>query len=417
MPFIIRNEENKICINHVDSNNAIDHIPAYVYRIDYNPRTGAIELVKDRPRFDLPTKCYGKVESYKTTIVDHFSKTTGATGVMLTGIKGSGKSLTAELIANTFIVKDYPVFIIDRKIPAELILTVARIASPCMFYFDEFGKIYHESHTTENTSSEQDSLLPLFSDTSLKKVMFVVTGNSYNEFSNYIINRPGRFFFSINFDKADEEIITEICNDFKIIPSITRLLIGYSDLMTDVSIDIIRAAVNIAKDCKSITEFRSIMQIVNLPSLPKTTFNIAKVMNGSIDVTDTTTISYLAKAGKMGIYGDTKVGNHTVNIYELISEDDIPEKGWFELDLFNGLKITLQRRMAISGMWSGTESIHIGKETPEHKENIAHNELIKKQVGVNNNYQTPRALLMNNAPQNIDEPGIGTVTYRALSSK
>ena len=66
-----------------------------------------------------------------------------------------------------------------------------------MVLFDEFDKAF--PCDDDDSDNPQNSMLPLFDGTSCGKKLFVVTCNDTNKLSAYMINRPGRFHFNLEF--------------------------------------------------------------------------------------------------------------------------------------------------------------------------------------------------------------------------
>ena len=106
-------EDGTIVIRHVSDSNITDHVQPAVYRIREVLMSSDIRLVPDRPKFDVPAKFYGKHNTHKQEILTAFNKAEGATGVLLRGIKGAGKSVLAEDLCNSLLAKYIPVIFVD----------------------------------------------------------------------------------------------------------------------------------------------------------------------------------------------------------------------------------------------------------------------------------------------------------------
>lgn len=129
-------------------------------------------------------------------------------GVILSGEKGTGKSLTAKMISIKAIKEyDLPVLLINNKYDGfDLSEFIESIKQEVVILFDEFDKIYSKG-------KEQEELLSLFDGMSTGKKMFIITCNEVNKLSDYIIDRTGRFHYHFRFGFLTEEEIREYMED------------------------------------------------------------------------------------------------------------------------------------------------------------------------------------------------------------
>lgn len=257
MPVILRDQDNHIVVTSINNTGVIDHVPAHVYNLRVN-MAGELLLVKDRKRFEVPMTKFGKHRKYHTTITTRYDRHGSALGVLLYGEKGTGKSLLSEDLANWMLGQDLPVLLIDIEIPAALLNAALSVIGPCMVYFDEFGKVYDESARSQ--------FLTTFSDTSLKGVLFVVTGNSSDEFSNYMFNRPGRFEFAIHYTSLSAEVAKEVATHHHLNDEMSDLLIRHTVLNSS-SMDIATKLASVLRQCKTIEEAEELVEILNVPRM------------------------------------------------------------------------------------------------------------------------------------------------------
>jgi len=187
-------------------------LPVGVYTVNFNPIDGYyLEQGKD---FKLPEKIYnspvGLIKRYLTT----FSNTEKNLGIILTGVKGSGKTITAELLCKE---ANLPVLIITQPYRDEgfkLFLTNPCFSN-CIVLIDEFEKIYNQN-TDINPENGEDkglvNLLSIMDGMYNTKLMFVLTTNS-DKISEFLINRPGRVRYRKNYDYLTKEEAKEIIDD------------------------------------------------------------------------------------------------------------------------------------------------------------------------------------------------------------
>lgn len=182
-----------------DDMKAYDKIPAGTYDIHCSEMTGF--YLSRRPDMVINEKVYGVQSSKVAKVLNSFKAFNRNLGVILSGNKGIGKSLTAKMIAIEAIKQGYPVILANRYIGG-IANFIESINQEVMILFDEFDKTF-KSRDNENP---QDTMLSLFDGTSAGKKLFVVTCNQLNGLNDYLVNRPGRFHYHFRFDYpgADE---------------------------------------------------------------------------------------------------------------------------------------------------------------------------------------------------------------------
>jgi hypothetical protein len=254
MPLTFFDYTNHVEIRQVYEANRHEKLAAYVYRV--RPTKEGLDLMKDRKRFSMPKKIFGKHHFYRDEIMDAYNGKTGSTGVILNGLKGSGKSMLGEDLCNVALKQELPVLVIDHVIPAEALRQILKIIGPCVVYMDEFGKIY--------SGSDREGMLTLFSDTDVKKVLFIVTSNKKEELNKYMLNRPGRFQFCITYRGIDRATVQEILTYNKITGEMYEAMLGYV-CTHSLSFDMINYICPLAKKYKSAAELMKRIEILNVP--------------------------------------------------------------------------------------------------------------------------------------------------------
>jgi adenylate kinase family enzyme len=252
---LIIDEGRHITIDLLDLSKRIDKVPAMVYHIRMTA-DGRSVLAKSRDKFVVPKKRFGKHELYKKEILARYLECKDSMGALFNGLKGAGKSMLAEDLCNEVIKMGYPIIHIDSELPPSLIRKYMKFIGPCALYFDEFGKYYKEE--------QRNGMLTFFSDTSHEKVLFLVTSNTTMELNDFMIDRPSRFLFRINFDGVDAELMTEIIEDWKLEPTISEYLIEYCKVHR-VSFDVINAISRPAMDSRTVKEFADKLKVLNVP--------------------------------------------------------------------------------------------------------------------------------------------------------
>lgn len=167
-----------------------DELPVGTYKVQFNPFQGFSLLRID----DLTAgteKVYGNHDARVSRMSQAYGTLDRSLGILMSGDKGMGKSMSTRLIADKF-RNDHnlPTVIVDESNDglADFIDSLGE----CAVIFDEFEKKFGKG--------EQNAFLSLFDGLSTKKRVYVVTVNDMFALSDFIINRPGRFHYHIRFD-------------------------------------------------------------------------------------------------------------------------------------------------------------------------------------------------------------------------
>lgn len=188
-----------------DAMDIKDHLPGGNYIIQED-QFGNLFLERIE-NFTIPKKVYGDCLKNTERIINTFLDRPQATGVMLTGEKGSGKTLLTKnvsyILANS---KDIPTIVINAPWHGDKFNTfIQSIEQPCAVIFDEFEKTYD--------SEEQESILTLLDGVFPSKKLFMITCNDKWRVDYHMRNRPGRIYYMLDFKGLDEIFIKEYCND------------------------------------------------------------------------------------------------------------------------------------------------------------------------------------------------------------
>lgn len=277
--------------------NVVNRPAPYVYTIKETKE--GFHLERDRPRFNVPKDIMGELPKQAEAIYQGYRKAAAqSTSVLLTGIKGIGKSLLAETICNKAIDATIPVIILKTPYAASDLYSIIKTVGECVIFIDEFEKLYKANHQPtyygpgESTPGvgPQDDFLSILSDTSLRGVMFILTSNDARNVNEYIKDRPGRVRYRINFDIHFHQFFKQMLGDRKILPEIMEYLEYYFAYYTDQTriktsgrfgFDAIEMLINLALEADSLEAFKHAMVIVNVPDNIHEQYQVTEVRTKS----------------------------------------------------------------------------------------------------------------------------------------
>ena len=193
-------------------------LAAGFYTVAHNDDLGYFLKVNDP--LEIPARLYGDVDALSERFMNTFverSKRRLGTGVLLVGVKGSGKSLCAKLTCVKAVEMGYPVIQISTRFAGgPFVLFMQMITQPCVVLFDEFEKVYgrYVRETVEGGDTDgyaQEQLLGLFDGPFSGEKLMILTANDRWSVDSHFLNRPGRIFYALSYEGLEEDFIREYC--------------------------------------------------------------------------------------------------------------------------------------------------------------------------------------------------------------
>lgn len=177
-------------------------LPVGNYAVRKDVRGLYLERIND---FTVPSKLYGKTEFYANRILATYKDRLGNTGVLLSGEKGSGKTMLARKISHLAAQEGIPTITINEDWSGdEFNRLIQAVEQPCVLIFDEFEKVYN--------SDKQNEVLTLFDGVYQTKKLIILTCNDRWSINQHMRNRPGRLYYMLEFKGLDNAFITDYCN-------------------------------------------------------------------------------------------------------------------------------------------------------------------------------------------------------------
>jgi hypothetical protein len=203
-----------------------------VYKLNYNLQTNEMYLTEIQNSFELPFKVYGIENGFINRVVKTYDNTTGNLGILLNGVKGTGKTVTSKQICNKL---NLPVIIVHSNydgVPS----FINSVQQDVIIMIDEYEKIYREKDYSVLTV--MDGVL----DNGFRKVFLLTTNELY--INTNMLQRPGRIRYLKTFKDLPLSVINEIVDDMLIYPEHRTATIEAISELETITVDIVKAIVS-----------------------------------------------------------------------------------------------------------------------------------------------------------------------------
>lgn len=222
---------------NLEPNDALEvseSLPVGTYTVRKNPNSGELYL-ESTNSFTLPNKTYGDTVDVSARIVNTFNSRSRSTGVLLSGDKGSGKTLLTKKISVDLMASGVSTIIINEPWCGQPFNDlIGKIQEPAVIIFDEFDKVYD--------SDDQKLLLTLLDGVVETKKLFILTMNS-SYVDQHLINRPGRIYYHLEYAGIEKRFIEEYADDNLINKNNIDGILSISNTFATFTFDMLQALV------------------------------------------------------------------------------------------------------------------------------------------------------------------------------
>jgi len=268
-----------------------------VFEIKKDPISKEFYLDQKEYSYKVPPKLYGNMQNYVDFYWKSFERTKFVGGLMLTGQKGSGKTMIAATLCNMAIARGLRVVEITNTTFSTDLLRFIDDLDKVVLFFDEFGKNFN--------TQQQDKMLTLLSNISGKERLIFITENVPQRISEFIRNRPGRVKYSMHFNKLPMKVVEEYCKEFNVNEDFYKeFLSAYKSIITfqfDHLIAVVDEHLN-----NPMMEFDELVEMLNIDGLTGTktlvfvscwNIDTGDVMNVTNSSPETMTLNLLEARG------------------------------------------------------------------------------------------------------------------------
>lgn len=259
----------------------LDKLEVGIYKVAVS-MMGEHFLVKTGEKYEFPYKVYGLETAFIDRVLKTFKHTVTNLGILMNGVKGTGKTVTAMILANNL---NLPIIVVDRY-SAGLVNFLNNIHQEITIFVDEYEKVF---------DSKDYSILTLMNgvnDNGHRKVFLLTTNDLY--VNPNMLQRPGRVRYLKTYNDLSLDVINEVVDDKLKYPDLKEATVKFISKLKTITIDVINAIideVNIHEEDP--TKFADIFNV----AINNLAYNIYKVIPGkdpslltpSAQVADTST--------------------------------------------------------------------------------------------------------------------------------
>lgn len=207
-------------------------LPVAVYRVNENPLTDELSLIKVQDTFEFAYKVYGTEERFISRVVKTYNSTISNLGILLNGVKGTGKTVTARQICNAL---KLPVIVVPSAFK-NMSAFVQEIQQDVVILIDEFEKIYSD-YDSQELLAVMDGIM-----NSQYRRVFLLTTNKLSINDN-LLERPGRIRYVKTFKDLALDTIIEVVDDILVRKDLRQEVIEYISSLESITIDIVKSIV------------------------------------------------------------------------------------------------------------------------------------------------------------------------------
>lgn len=228
----LKTEDSFTCVP--GSTKILPELPKGVYNLVQNPRSLEFSLVRLYDSFEFPFKMYNLEDKFISHVLKTFENTTQNLGILLNGIKGTGKTVTAKILAMKM---NLPVIIVSSPFEG-LSDYLGSLDSECILFFDEFEKNFAGSENNALLLSVMDGVY----NTKTRKV-FILTTNKTTIDENFL-SRPSRIRYKKSFGNLPIEVVKNYLEENLQDKSQIKPIISWVNTLANSTIDVLKCIVD-----------------------------------------------------------------------------------------------------------------------------------------------------------------------------
>lgn len=249
-----------------DSVSSLKSIPNKVYKTVFSKMRGT--FLKETEIKIEHGKIYGNSQNIADHIIQAFELNDNSKnlGVLLSGGRGLGKTLTTRLVMEKLKGK-YPIILISEFTP-DLPDFLSNLKN-CIILMDEFEKFMSgnaNGSDNEDDQTKQETILSILDgNTGCAGNLFLLTANDLYRVDENLKSRPGRIRYHYRYESENADVVRNYCRDNLERKDIIEDVVRTLGVAKYVSLDIITSFVDELNKFPTLTPLE-VMEFFNIES-------------------------------------------------------------------------------------------------------------------------------------------------------
>lgn len=220
---------------HLGAGESVKKLPNAILKVVKHMMTGELFLTYVQEKFQLPAKIYDtdvQLLNQAKTFYESDLMTKNL-GILLAGVKGSGKTITSKILCNTL---NLPVILVTAAHPT-LPLFLNDIKQDVLIFVDEYEKVF---------AAPNESMLLTLMDGAMEngfKRVFLLTINELHVSPN-LLERPGRIRYFKKYEDMNAASIKMVLNDMLIHKELYDETFKFVTELKTITIDIMKSVID-----------------------------------------------------------------------------------------------------------------------------------------------------------------------------
>jgi len=213
-----------------DVTTHVDALPVGVYLLKKS--IFGLYLSKISDKFEFSHKIYGIETDLINRVVKTYNSTNRNLGVLLNGVKGTGKTVTSKLLANAL---NLPIILIDQTFEDFSITEFLNsIHQNVIISIDEYEKVFGKD-------AELLTIMDGVMSTESRKVFILTTNETY--INENLLQRPGRIRYFKTYKDLPSDTICEVIDDLLLCPEHKEGILKFVSSLEIITIDVLKAII------------------------------------------------------------------------------------------------------------------------------------------------------------------------------